>query len=131
MSVARDQLSCLPEPLTPAKGFSWSRHTRPWRSATFFIISMVSWLWSQAVLASEYTGAISCWAGATSLCSVLAQHAQLPQLLIQILHEGGHPGLDGTVVVVVQLLPLGGLGAEQGAAAQRQVLPLLIHGSCR
>ena len=40
-----DQLSCLPEPLTPAKGFSWSRHTSPWRSATLFIIYMASWLW--------------------------------------------------------------------------------------
>ena len=52
VSVLRDQLSCLPEPLTPAKGFSWSRHTILCRPATFFMISMVSWLWSQAVLAS-------------------------------------------------------------------------------
>ena len=51
VSVERDQLSCLPEPLTPAKGFSWSRHTSPWRSATFFIISITSWFWSQAALA--------------------------------------------------------------------------------
>ena len=51
-SVAKDQLSCLPEPLTPAKGFSCRRQTRSWRSATFFIISMVSWFWSQALLAS-------------------------------------------------------------------------------
>ena len=28
---------CLPEPFTPANGFSCSRQTRPWRSATFFI----------------------------------------------------------------------------------------------
>ena len=27
-SVPIDQLLCLPEPLTPANGFSWSRHTR-------------------------------------------------------------------------------------------------------
>ena len=27
-SVPIDQLLCLPEPLTPAKGFSWSRQTR-------------------------------------------------------------------------------------------------------
>ena len=32
----------VPEPFTPAKGFSCSRHTRPWRSATFFIVSMTS-----------------------------------------------------------------------------------------
>ena len=70
-SVDKDQLSCLPEPFTPAKGFSCSRQTRPCRSATFFMISIVSWFWSQAVLQSQYTGAISCWLGATSLCLVL------------------------------------------------------------
>ena len=53
VSVESDQLSCLPEPLTPAKGFSCSRQTRPWRSATFFIVSMTSWFWSLAVLASQ------------------------------------------------------------------------------
>ena len=29
VSVPIDQLLCLPEPLTPAKGFSCSRHTSP------------------------------------------------------------------------------------------------------
>ena len=29
VSVPIDQLLCLPEPLTPANGFSCSRHTRP------------------------------------------------------------------------------------------------------
>ena len=29
VSVPIDQLLCLPEPLTPANGFSWSRQTRP------------------------------------------------------------------------------------------------------
>ena len=47
-SVPRDQLSCLPLPFTPAKGFSWSRQWKPWRSATFFMSSMVSWFWSPA-----------------------------------------------------------------------------------
>ena len=40
-------------PFIPAKGFSWSRHTKPWRAATFFSSSMVSWFLSQALLASE------------------------------------------------------------------------------
>ena len=47
-SVVRDQLLCFPDPLTPAKGFSWSRQVRPWRSATFFKVSMIIWLWSTA-----------------------------------------------------------------------------------
>ena len=42
-----------------------------WRSATFCIVSMTSWLWSAAMFVVEKIGAISNWAGATSLCLVL------------------------------------------------------------
>ena len=70
--VEIDQLLCLPEPLTPSNGFSCKRQYIPWRSATFFMISIVSWLWSQAMFVLEKIGASSCWAGATSLCSVFA-----------------------------------------------------------
>ena len=55
------------------------------------------------------------------------QDTQLPQLSVQLLHEGGDTGLDGAKVVIVQLLPLGGLGAEQGPAGIDQVLALLIQ----
>ncbi len=50
-SVVRDQLLCLPDPFTPANGFSCSRHCNPWRPATFFSVSITSWLWSTATLA--------------------------------------------------------------------------------
>ena len=72
-SVEMDQLLCLPEPLTPSKGFSCSRQTMWWCEATFFMISMVSWLWSVATFVVVKTGASSCCAGATSLCLVLAR----------------------------------------------------------
>ena len=128
VSVERDQLSCLPEPLTPAKGFSWSRHTSPWRSATFFIISMASWFWSQAELAvGEHRRHLMLSRGHLVVLG-LRQDAQSPERLIQILHIRGHSGADGAEVMVLQLLPLGGLCAEQGPAAHSQVLPLLIEG---
>ena len=57
----------------------------------------------------------------------LGGNAHLPQLLIQLVHEFRHPGLDGPVVVVVQFLALGGFGAEQGPAAEDQVLPAAVH----
>ena len=61
----------------------------------------------------------------------LGQNAQLPQLLVQILHKGGNPGLDGAKVVVLQLLALGRLGPKQRAAGKAQVgalvIELLIH----
>ena len=71
-TVPSDQLLCLPLPFTPSKGFSCSRHTRLCLRATLCISSMVSWLWSVAMLVPAKIGASSCWAGATSLCSVLA-----------------------------------------------------------
>ena len=57
----------------------------------------------------------------------LGQNAQLPQLLVQIGHVFRHTGLDGAEIVVVHLLTLGGLGAEQGAATEGQILPLVEH----
>ena len=68
-----DQLLCFPLPFTPSKGFSCKRHTRPWRRAVFFITSIVSWFWSTARFVVVKIGAISCWAGAASLCSVFAR----------------------------------------------------------
>ena len=70
--VDMDQLLCLPLPLTPSKGFSCCRQTRPYLGASFFIISIVSRLWSMATLVVSKMGASSCWQGATSLCLVLA-----------------------------------------------------------
>ncbi len=67
-----DQLTCLPDPLTPAKGFSWSRHTKPWAFAVDFMIVIISCWWSAATLAASKYGAISNWPGATSLWWVLA-----------------------------------------------------------
>ena len=52
--------------------------------------------------------------------------AQLPELLVQVGHEGAHPVPDDAEVLVLQLLPLGGGGAEQGAAGVDQVPALQI-----
>ena len=38
--VLMDQLTCLPDPLTPSKGFSWRRAVMPWRAATLRSVSM-------------------------------------------------------------------------------------------
>ena len=57
----------------------------------------------------------------------LAVDAQGPEVFVQVLHIGCHPGADGAVIVVIQLLAPGGLGAEEGAAGHPQVLPLAVH----
>lgn len=51
----------------------------------------------------------------------LGEHAELPQLFIELFHVGGHAGTERAEVVVVQLLTFRGLCAEQGTAAQAQV----------
>ena len=71
VSVASDQLLCLPEPLKPANGFSCSRQTSPWRRATLRSTCIVSCWWSEPTFEFSNTGAISYWPGATSLWRVL------------------------------------------------------------
>ena len=65
-----DQFRCLPDPFTPANGFSCSRHASPNFGAVRRIVSIVIIWWSVARLAFSNTGAISYWLGATSLCRV-------------------------------------------------------------
>ena len=54
-------------------------------------------------------------------------HPQLPQLLVQLLHVRAHTGLYRPEIVVIQLLPLGGLRPKQGAAGIQQVTAPLIQ----
>ena len=70
LSVPRDQLQCFPDPFMPAKGFSCRSTSKPCLSATDFMTDMSRRLWSMARFAASYTGAISNWFGATSLCLV-------------------------------------------------------------
>ena len=51
----------------------------------------------------------------------LGQDALLEQLAVDLDHEGQHPLRDGAEVVIIELLALGRLGAEQGPAGAHQV----------
>ena len=55
----------------------------------------------------------------------LGEHTELPQLLIEVVHERLHAGLDAAEIMVVQLLTLRGLGAKQRAAGVDQILTLI------
>ena len=57
----------------------------------------------------------------------LGGHAQLPQLLIHLLHERLYPGLQVAKVMVIQFLALGRTRAEQSAAGIDQILALVIQ----
>ena len=55
------------------------------------------------------------------------ENPQLPQLLVQLLHIGSYPRLDGTEIVILQLLALGGTGPKESTSGKEKVLPLLIN----
>ena len=55
----------------------------------------------------------------------LCEHAELPQLVIELLHKGGHAGLDSSEVMILQLLTLGRLCAEERASGIEQILALI------
>ena len=54
----------------------------------------------------------------------LGKDAELPELLVQIMHKCLHSRLDRAEVMILHLLTLGGHRAEEGTAAQTQVFPL-------
>ena len=90
-------------------------------------ISMVSWLWSMAMLAVVNTGASSCWAGATSLCLVLAEMPSFHSSSSSSFMKGFHRWAYGAEVVVLQLLALGGAAPKQGAAGEHEVRPFGVQ----
>ena len=57
----------------------------------------------------------------------LGQDADLPELLVQLRHEGLDTGLDRSEEMIAQLLPLGGGGAEKRAAGEDQVAAFVIQ----
>ena len=57
----------------------------------------------------------------------LGENAELPQLLVQLLHKRGNAWLDRAEIVVVQLLPLRCTCAEQRSAGVNQILAAVEH----
>ncbi len=56
----------------------------------------------------------------------LCRDAELPELVVELLHELVHGRTDGAEVVLLELLALGRLAAEEGAAREDQVRTLLV-----
>ena len=95
MSVPIDQLLCLPDPFTPANGFSCSRQTSPYLRAMRCITCIVSCWWSEPTFEFSNTGAISYCAGATSLWRVLTGTPSLASSSsVSIMHASTRSGID-------------------------------------
>ena len=57
--LPREKLTCFPEPLTPAKDFSWVRQAKPYCSAMRRSVVISSCWWSVAMLLVSKLGVIS------------------------------------------------------------------------
>ena len=77
--------------------------------------------WSEATLEFSKIGAISYWFGRDLVVAGLDRHAELGSSLLALHHEGQDPLGDRAEVVVVELVALGRLGAEQRAAGRDEV----------
>ena len=56
----------------------------------------------------------------------LGQNAELPEFLVQILHECSHARLDGAEIMIVQFLSLRRLRAKERPAGVEKILTLVI-----
>ena len=82
---------------------------------------MVSCWWSEPTFEFSKIGATSYWAGATSLWRVLIGTPSFASSRSALHHVGEHALGDRPEVVVVELVALGRLGAEERAARGEQV----------
>ena len=94
-----------------------------WPRASCF--SMVSWLWSMARLPWSKMGASSCWAGATSLCLVLAGTPSFQSSSSTSFMKALTARADGAEVVVLELLALGRLAPKSVRPVQMRSAALL------
>ncbi len=122
VGLPSEKFTCLPEPLTPAKGFSWKQalHAVLARPRALKVVISSCW-WSVATLAAlEHRRDLEL-AGGDLVVAGLDGDAELEQLPLGVHHEAEHALGDGAEVVVVELLALRRLRAEQGAAGVQQV----------
>ena len=121
VSVVRLQLLCLPLPLMPAKGFSWSRQRKPWwrgdvahqrHNEHIVVDSQVAFLINRSELKLV---------GATSLWRVLQGMPNSSDWISKSRMNSTITLGNGAKVVVVHLLVFGRIVSHQGSARQEQV----------
>ncbi len=59
--------------------------------------------------------------GSDFIVTGLDRNTELVKFAFDFEHEGEHTARDGSEIVIVKLLPLGGFGSEQGTPANHQV----------
>ena len=128
MSVLMLQLLCLPLPLMPANGFSWNRQARPYLSAV-----LLDHLHRQVLVIGGQVGVLEdrgdlVLAGGDLVVAGLDRDAELEQLVLGVGHAGQHAGRGSLPKYwSSSSCPLGGRGAEQGAAGGDQVGPEVVE----
>ena len=122
-SSASDQLRCLPDPLTPANGFSCKQELE-----AVAVGHALHGLHHQHVVVGGDVGVLERHGqlvlGRRDLVVPgLDRHAQLVKLGLGLEHAGQDALRDGAEVMVLHLLALGRLGAEERPAGVDQVGP--------
>ena len=107
LSVAMDQLLCLPLPLMPANGFSWMSSIRPCWWASLRMVDITIMLWSLPTRRGLEDGRHLELRRCDLVMPRLGRDAQAPQLAVEIHHEREDPLADGAEILVLQLLALG------------------------
>ncbi len=121
MSVPIDQLLCLPDPLTPAKGFSCSETNEPIPARGVLQDLHRDHLMVGAHVRVLEDGGHLVLVGGHLVVACLDRHAQLGELHLGIEHAREDALGDRPEVVVVELVALGGLCAEQRSPCGEQV----------
>ena len=116
-----DQFTCLPEPLTPAKGFSWSSATKPYFGASLRTRVIVSCWWSAATFAVSKIRSQFELGRSDFVVAGLERDAEFEGLALEFHHEGEHAVRNGAEVLVLKLLATGGLRAEERATGGVEV----------
>ena len=118
-----DQLTCLPEPLTPANGFSCSRHARPVLGR-----HAAQRFHRHHLVVGRHVGVLEhrrelVLARRHLVVPRLHRHADLVELGLDFGHAGQHPRRDGAEILVFHLLALRRRGAEERPAGVDEIGP--------
>ena len=122
-ALPSEKLTCLPEPLTPGERLLVEQALH-----AVLLGDRLEGRHQQLLVVGGHVGPLEHrrdleLAGRDLVVPGLGRDAELEQLALGVHHEAEHPLGDGAEVVVVELLALRRLGAEQRAAGVEQVGP--------
>ena len=123
VALPSEKLTCLPEPLTPANGFSCNRQVMPYFSATRLSVmpDQLLMIGRQVRVFEDRGDFILC--RSDFVVPRLDRDAELEQFALGVEHEGQYPLGNRAEIMVLEFLAFRRLRAEQGPPRREQVGP--------